>query len=144
MSGDHNVRNRASRDRLAEVIMGVGDRTVALPGGWTATGILAHLAFWDRFGAARIEKYVRDREPMEFGSDALTELINGAGLAHWNATPVRTAADLATSAATAIDRLIERLPDDAVSAIRAMNRPRLLDRSLHRKEHIDEIERAIR
>jgi DinB family protein len=144
MINDHNKRNRASRDRLAAVIARLGDRSIALSGGWTAAALLAHLAFWDRFGAARLEKYLRDRQPMELGSDALTEFINAAGLAQWTATPIRVAAELATDAAASIDRLIEGLPRDAFDAIRAMNLPRLLDRSLHRKEHLDEIERALR
>jgi len=144
MMNDHNKRNRASRDRLAAVIAQLGDRSIALSGGWTAAALLAHLAFWDGFGAARLEKYLRDRAPMEFGSDALTEFINAAGLAQWTATPIRAAAALATDAAATIDRLIEGLPKDAFDAIRAMNLPRLLDRSLHRKEHLDEIERALR
>ena len=50
----------------------------------------------------------------------------------------------ATDAAATIDRLIEGLPKDAFDAIRGMNAPRVLDRSLHRKEHLDEIERALR
>jgi hypothetical protein len=144
MTNDHNKRNRASRDRLAAVIARLGDRSIALTGGWTAAALLAHLAFWDRFGAARLEKYLRDRQPMDLGSDALTEFINAAGLAQWTATPIRVAAELATDAAASIDRLIEGLPRDAFDAIRAMNLPRLLDRSLHRKEHLDEIERALR
>ena len=144
MTSDHNKRNRASRDRLAAVVAQVGDRSIPLSGGWTAGALLAHLAFWDGFGAARIEKYLGDRLPMELGSDALTEFINAAGLAQWTATPVRAAGGLATDSATKIDRLIEGLPQDAFDAIRAMNLPRLLDRSLHRKEHLDEIERALR
>ena len=144
MTNDHNKRNRASRDRLAAVIAQLGDRSTPLSGGWTAAAVLAHLAFWDSLGAARLEKYLRDRKPMEFGSDALTEFINSAGLAQWTATPLRAAATLATDAATKIDRLIEGLPKETFDAIRAMNLPRLLDRSLHRKEHLDEIERALR
>src|SRR5713101_7804422 len=144
MTSDLGGRNRASRDRLAAVIARLGDQSVKLPGGWTATALLAHLAFWDGFGAARLEMYARDRQPMELGSDALTEFINAAGLPQWNAMPVSTAADLATSAAAAIDRVVEGLPRALQDEIRAMNRPRLLDRSLHRKEHLDEIERAIR
>jgi DinB family protein len=144
MTNDHNKRNRASRDRLAAVIAQLGDRSIPLPGGWTAAGLLAHLAFWDGFGAARLERYIRDGKPMEFGSDTLTEIINAAGLAQWTATPIRAAAGLATDAAMKIDRLIEALPKETFDAIRAMNLPRLLDRSLHRKEHIDEIERALR
>jgi hypothetical protein len=144
MTNDHNKRNRASRDRLAAVIAQLGDRSIPLPGGWTAAGLLAHLAFWDGFGAARLEKYIRDGKPMELGSEALTEIINAAGLTQWTATPTRAAAGLATDAAMKIDRLIEALPKETFDAIRALNLPRLLDRSLHRKEHIDEIERALR
>ena len=81
---------------------------------------------------------------MEFGSDTLTEFMNGAGMAQWTATPLASAAGLATKAAAAIDLLIEGLPSDALEQIRSMKRPRLLDRSLHRKEHLDEIERALR
>lgn len=144
MTSDLNSRNRASRDRLASVVARLGGRTVELSGGWTAAALLAHLAFWDAFGAARLEKFARDRQPMEFGSDVLTEFMNGAGLPQWRATPLAAAADLATGAAAAIDRLIADLPTATFDEIRAMNRPRLLDRSLHRKEHLDEIERALR
>ncbi len=144
MTNDHNKRNRASRERLAAVIAQLGDRSIPLSGGWTAAALLSHLAFWDGLGAARLEKYLRDRKPMEFGSDELTEFINAAGLAQWTATPIRAAAALATDAAAKIDQLIEALPKDAFDAIRVMNVPRVLDRSLHRKEHLDEIERALR
>jgi len=144
VTNEHIKRNRASRDHLAEVIARMGKVSLDLPGGWTSAGLLAHLAFWDGFGAARLEKFVRDREPMEFGSDTLTEFMNGAGMAQWTATPLASAAGLATKAAAAIDLLIEGLPSDALEQIRSMKRPRLLDRSLHRKEHLDEIERALR
>jgi hypothetical protein len=144
VTNEHIKRNRASRDHLAEVITRMGKGSVDLPGGWTSAGLLAHLAFWDGFGAARLEKFVRDREPMEFGSDTLTEFMNEAGMAQWTATPLASAAGLATKAAAGIDLLIEGLPSDVIDQIRAMKRPRLLDRSLHRKEHLDEIERALR
>jgi len=144
VTSDLGARNRASRDHLAAVIARLGDRNLELPGGWTAPALLAHLAFWDGFGAARLEKFARDRGPMEFGSDTLTEFMNAAGLAQWRALPAAAAGELAIVAAAAIDRLIEALPADALDEIRAMKRPRLLDRSLHRKEHLDEIERALR
>ena len=144
MTSDLGGRNRASRDRLAAVIARLGGRSVDLPGGWTTAALLAHLAFWDGFGGARLEKFARDREAMELGSDTLTEFINAAGMAQWRATLPAVAGDLASEAAAAIDRLIEGLPAEVLEEIRAMKRPRLLDRSLHRKEHLDEIERAIR
>src|SRR2546428_547890 len=64
----------------------LGGQTVVLPDGWTAAALLAHLAFWDRFAASRLEKYLRDREPMAFLNDAFFEHINAAGLPQWTAT----------------------------------------------------------
>ena len=143
MTGDHNARNRAARQRLDAVIARLGDRDVALDDGWTAAALLAHLAFWDRVGAARIEKYLRDRAPMEFASDALTEYINAAGLVQWSRTPLRLAAADAVDAAAAIDRRLEGLSPEELAALRALGRPLLLDRSPHRDDHLGRIERAL-
>jgi hypothetical protein len=141
---DHNARNRAARERLGALIARVGERDVALDDGWTAAALLAHLAFWDRLAAARLERYLREREPPVSASDAVTELTNAAAMGQWKDTPVRVAAKQAREAAAAADRVIETLPADALAALAALGRPHLLDRSLHRKEHLDQIERALR
>jgi hypothetical protein len=140
---DHIARNLASRERLGAVIARLGERTVVLPDGWTAAALLGHLAFWDRFAARRLEKYVRDREPMVFLNDAFFELINAAGLPQWTATPLGAAAADATSSADAVDGFIARLSPDQVAALQAIGRPGLLDRSGHRNQHLDELERAL-
>jgi hypothetical protein len=105
---DHVARNRASRERLTSVIARLGERTVVLPDGWTAAALLTHLAFWDRFSTARLEKHLRDGAPMELPSETVTDLVNEAGLAQWTATPLSVAAALVTDAAAAMDRVIER------------------------------------
>ena len=143
MSDDHAERNRASRERLAALIGRLGGQTVVLPDGWTAAALLAHLAFWDRFAASRLEKYLRDREPMVFLNDAFFEHINAAGLPQWTATPLGAAAADATGSADAADRFIAKLTPDQVAAIQTIGRPRLLDRSGHRNEHLDQLERAL-
>ncbi|HEV8469277.1 MAG TPA: hypothetical protein VGR46_06680 [Candidatus Limnocylindria bacterium] len=143
MSDDYLERNRVSRERLAAIIARLGERTVVLRDGWTAAALLAHLAFWDRFAATRLAKYVRDREPMVFLNDAFFELVNTAGLPQWTATPLGAAAADATGSADAGDMLIARLTADELAAIRLLGRPRLLDRSGHRNEHLDQLERAL-
>ena len=143
MSDEHLGRNRASRERLAAVITRLGELTVVLPDGWTAAAHLGHLAFWDRFAATRLEKYVRDREPMVFLNDALIEFINAAGLPQWTATPLGAAASDAIDSAAAADQLIAKLSADEVAAIYTVGSPRLLDRSGHRNEHLDQLERAL-
>jgi hypothetical protein len=48
----------------------------------------------------------------------------------------------ASAAAAAVDELIASLPE-AVAAAVTQARPRLIDRSLHRDEHLDEIEATL-
>jgi DinB family protein len=141
---DHNARNRAARERLDALIARLGESQIEIDDGWSGAGLLAHLAFWDRLAAKRLDKYLRDREPPVVTPDALIDLINGAGMRQWMDTPARVAAAQVRDAAAALDRLIETLPADALAALVALDRPLLIDRSIHRKEHLDQIERALR
>jgi hypothetical protein len=144
MTKDHNARNRAARERLEALIARMGERDVVVDGGWTAVGLLAHLAFWDRLATARLEKHLREGEPPVFATDAVTDLTNAAGKRQWKDTPPRVAGAQAREAAAEIDRLIETLPSDKLDGLKALGRSFLIDRSAHRKEHLDQIERALR
>jgi hypothetical protein len=140
---DHNARNRAARERLEAVIARVGNRDVTLNDGWTAAGLLAHLAFWDRLATARLEKHLREGQPPIFATDDVTDLTNAAGMRQWNDTPARLAGEQAREAAAEIDQLIETLPADKLDGLKALGRSFLIDRSNHRKEHLDQIERGL-
>jgi hypothetical protein len=144
MTADLNARNRAARERLEALIARVGDRDVALDDGWTVAALLGHLAFWDRIAMARLEKYLRDREAPASASDTITDYTNAAGMRQWKDTPMRIAAAQARDSAAEVDRLIAALPADALEELKALNRPFLIERSAHRKQHIDQIERALR
>ena len=144
MIKDHNARNRASRERLGAVIERLGDRVIDLEGGWTASALLAHIAFWDRLATVRLEKYLRDGEPPVTAAPALTDLTNGGAMRQWIDTPPAVAGRQARDAAEAMDRLVESLPPNKLAALKAFDRPQLYDRADHRKLHLDEIERALR
>ena len=144
MTGDLKSRNRATRERLDVVIARLGDRPLQMDGGWTASALLAHIAFWDRLAFVRLEKYLRDGEPPITAPPALTDLTNGGGIRQWLDTPPAVAALQARDAAAAMDRLVENLPADKLAALAALDRPQLYDRSGHRRQHLDEIERALR
>ena len=143
MTKDHNARNRAARERLDAVIARVGERNVVVDADWTAAGLLAHLAFWDRLATARLDKHLREGQPPVFASDDVTDLTNAAGMRQWKETPPRVAGTQAREAAAEIDRLIEGLPKDKLDGLKALGRSFLIDRSNHRKEHLDQIERAL-
>jgi hypothetical protein len=144
MTKDHNARNRAARERLELLIARLGERDVEVDGGWTAAALLAHLAFWDRLATARLEKHLREAKPPIFATDDVTELTNAAGMRQWKETPLRVAGTQAREAAAEIDRLIETLPADKLDGLKALGRSFLIDRSEHRKQHLDQIERALR
>jgi hypothetical protein len=76
-------------------------------------------------------------------ADGLADLINSAALEEWRALPPRVAARQALTASEAIEQLIAGLSDDAAAEIMASGRLGLLDRTLHWRGHLDEIERAL-
>ncbi len=137
--------NRESRDRLAalsallapdQLAMDIGD-------GWTVALALAHLAFWDRWQVARW----RDAEARGLATPAdlpdLAAIVNASLEVPLAAIPGERAAAMAVTAADEVDLLVAGLPDAAVEAVRAGGRGRLVDRSPHRLEHLDQIERAL-
>jgi hypothetical protein len=77
-------------------------------------------------------------EPIDF------ELTNECLLPLWRALPPRAAADLAVSAAKAVDRAIEEAPSSLISEIERMGDRFRLYRSEHRKMHLDEIEAVLK
>lgn len=102
--------------------------------------LLAHLAFWDRFVVERLMRW----EKSGFDSSVVdADVINGAAIRGWRAIPGRAALHEALDAAEECDRRLERVADEIVTAILAAGRHRMLDRSLHRDEHIREVERLL-
>ena len=145
MDRSHLAWNDAARERLAALVARLSDEELgrSLGGGWTVAAVLGHLAFWDRFVLARWEQSLRDETTISPVDDGLLDPINAAGLEQWLALPGREAARQAIAAAETLDRLIETLSPAAVQAVRDRGLHRLLGRSAHRREHLDDIERAL-
>jgi hypothetical protein len=70
-------------------------------------------------------------------------LINDAAIEEWRALPPRVAAQQALAASKEIEQLIAGLSADAAAEIMASGRMALLDRTLHWRGHLDEIERTL-
>jgi len=140
-------RNHAALDRLRALGVRLSDeelsQTIDPP--WTAAALFAHMAFWDRFVRARwvLASTMGSRTPLPF-DDALLELINDSSLQQWAVIPPRTAIQDCLAAAAEIDSLIGSLEADVVSEVVREGRERLVDRSLHRSEHLSTIEAAFR
>ena len=111
--------------------------------GWTVAGLLAHLAFWDQRAYLLLDRWQKDGAMPPAGQEADTDWINDASKPMFLALPPRRAAELAVAIAEATDRKVASLPDDLVRRNAEAGTPVSLVRAAHRREHLDEIERAL-
>jgi hypothetical protein len=140
----HDGRNDASRERLRELASAMDDAALERPadGEWTAGMLLAHLAFWDRFVAQRWDHAARTGRAVPINLDSeMTDLLNDASLEQWRALPGRQAVELAVAAAATVDAVIAGLDDERVQAVLDAGYTRLVDRSVHRRLHLDALDR---
>ncbi|MDI7277496.1 MAG: DinB family protein [Anaerolineae bacterium] len=135
------TENQEQRERLRALAAALDDDALrrSVGHGWTVAATLAHLAFWDRQNLATLEEWERSGVKV---SPVDPDPINDAMLPEWLAMPPRQAAAEALAAAEAVDRKVETLAPELVEAILA-RRPRTLTRAIHRREHLDEIDRAL-
>ncbi len=146
MDRSYVVENHAGRQRLKALVARLSDADMARRLGqhWTVSVGLVHLAFWDRLWLAKFEEWERTSvvkmPPVD--TDGNPAAINDAMLSWWRTISPSQARYEVIAAAEAVDSKVERLPQSIVEAILAV-RPRTLIRGIHRREHLDEIERGL-
>ena len=104
--------------------------------GWTVAMLLAHLAFWDRLVVQELRRWERDGTPPERISD---DLVNESLLDEWRALQPEAAAKLAVKAGRAVNRAVESVSEQVARQMLEEGHDRLLNRGLHRREHLDGI-----
>ena len=139
-------KNAQASDELRRLVktLSAEDLATDVGGSWTVATCLAHLAFWDRWQVVRWRAAVAAglRVPADV-SDNVPDLANAALETTWRALPGEIASALALQAAVEIDGLVAALPDMLVDAAPKAGRVRLLDRSIHRLEHVAQIRRGL-
>ena len=134
--------NRASTERIRALAARLSDAELQHPVGehWTVAIVFAHLAFWDR----RV-MYVLDRSERD-GKLFVPEIdifVNDLSLPLWAAIPPREAARIAIETSEALDKRLENFPPALLEEIYTYNK-RWVVRALHRGEHLDEVEAALK
>ena len=133
------AENAKELERLRSLVEKLSDEELIFPigNGWTIAVAMAHLAFWDQLALFLLRKWKKDGvQPSSIDFD----ITNDALLSIWLAIPPRKAANLAVSSAEAIDHEIEEVSTEFINDIVALGEPFRLYRSIHRKQHLDEIE----
>jgi hypothetical protein len=136
--------NARGRERLWALVSELTDEELALHAGdgWTIAAILAHLAFWDH----RVLVLIMRWKKVGIGPSPIDiDGVNDATKPLCLAILAREAASLAVNAAEAVDAELGSLPEDLRSGISVLVqegkfRP---NRSIHRNERLDQIERIL-
>ena len=134
--------NRASTNRIRSLAARLSDEEMQHPVGehWTVAIALAHLAFWDRRVLYVLDMTQRD------GKLFIPEIdifVNDLSLPLWAAIPPRAAATISLDSAQEVDARLENYPQDLLDGIYAYNK-RWVVRALHRGEHLDEVDAALK
>jgi len=133
--------NRKSTARMRNIINQLsGDEFSNRIGGeWTISLTLAHLALWDQRVIFVIESAIKNNKlHAPFYDDQLNDIITPL----LRAIPSIDAARLAIAMAEGADSELEKCPKDILEEMKKVN-GRLVERSIHRNLHINEIENAM-
>ena len=142
------AENDAQRERLRALVRRLGDRELAHPmeAGWTVAAVLAHAAFWDQRIVVLLDQWEQRgpswTPPLEVERDV--DWINDAAKALCLALSPRVAAELALSVAETVDRRVAAVSEAIIEANARAGAPLNWLRAEHRREHLDEIDRALR
>jgi len=135
--------NAAQRRRLSALTAGCTEDDLRRDAGngWSVATKLAHLAFWDQYSLALVRRWEREGvQSLPSEVDAVNEAVRVLSAA----IPLGATVELARAAAQAIDETLEGITAGLEAAIEAAGRARILRRSEHRREHLDQIEKALR
>ena len=133
------AENSRERERLRALVARSSDEdlNLKLGEGWTIAAALAHLAFWDQRALVLMKRWKQEGvAPSLMDTDA----VNDALLPLCLVVPPRVAANLAITAAEAIDQELEQASPELISEIERLKDRFRLWRSAHRRVHLDEIE----
>jgi len=143
LNQDFLQENRRETERLRSLLALLKEEELAYPlgNGWTVGTALAHLAFWDLQRLALLQRWSQSGvTPAPVETDSLNEAVKALA----EALPPRRAAALALEAAVEIDRVLEGLPPELARSIAAAGYEHVLRRAVHRREHLGEIEAALK
>ena len=134
--------NRASTERIRTLAARLTDEEMQTKVGehWTVGIVFAHLAWWDR----RV-MYVLDMTEKD-GRLFIPEIdifVNDLSLPLWAAIPPRAAAQIAIETSETLDKRLEDYSPELLEEIYNYNE-RWVIRALHRGEHLDEADAALK
>jgi hypothetical protein len=142
---DFVEENNTSRLELEQLIGRLDEESFNLQvgSGWTLSAALCHLAFWDQRVLFVLKKWQTVGFELSRLSPLCVDSINQAATVIAQAVPGPAAAGLALSSAAAVDSQVAMTSDELAARILSEGFDRFLKRSLHRREHLQKIEKVL-
>jgi DinB family protein len=138
----YKEQNRTSRERISELAERLTDEEMLTRVGehWTVGVVFAHLAWWDR----RV-MYVLDmtEKTNKLFVPEIDIFVNDLSLPLWLAVPPREAVRIAIETSETLDKRLEEYNPAILEEIYTYNK-RWVVRALHRNEHLDEADAALK
>jgi DinB superfamily len=143
MADKYSAENSLERERLVKLVSGLGEAQLMrpMPNGWSVASKLLHLAFWDQYCLALLRAWRRNGVSV---STIDVDAVNAAVRALSEGILPAAVGPLVRAAAETVDREAAAITPELRTAIEAAGRARVLHRAVHRREHLDQIERALR
>jgi hypothetical protein len=144
MNREYTESNNRQRERLLSLVGRLTDKELNLilyPEGWTIAVALTHIAFWDMRRVVLLKKWRKEGVSPSPSDD---DVFNDTTLPFFLKLAPREAAQMAAATAVTLDRELEQLSPETVAAIEALGDKHGLNRGLHRKMHLDDIEDLLR
>ena len=137
--------NDRERERLRALINRLDDDALAAPANeyWTVAGVLVHMAYWDNRVLVLADKIDRGEPWVPSDAEPEGDWLNDSIRPIILAVAPRAAADLALRIAEETDARVAELPLDRMYPLDPES-PISAARSVHRGEHLDELEQALR
>ena len=134
--------NRASTERIRELAGRLTDEEMQTKVGehWTVAIALAHLAWWDRRVMYVLDMTARDGKLFVPEIDIF---VNDLSLPLWAVIPPRDAARICIETSQMLDKQLEEFSPELLEEIFNYNQ-RWVIRALHRNEHLDEVDSALK
>ncbi len=142
LDASYNEQNRASTERIRTLIERLSEEEMRTSVGehWTVTIALAHLAFWDRRVMHILDRTEKEGKPVDLEIDIV---VNDLSLPLWAVIPPQEAARICIEASEGLDKRLEEFPPKLLEELHNHNK-RWVVRALHRNEHLDEVDAALK
>ncbi len=138
----YKEQNHASRERIRALAKRLSDEEMLAQVGehWTVGVVFAHIAWWDRRVIYVLDTTEKNNKLFVPEIDIF---VNDLSLPLWLAVPPRETARIAIETSETLDKRLEEYSPTLLEEIYNYNK-RWVIRALHRNEHLDEADAALK